>query len=68
MALPTKSEIGGLEYSHLGLPFFEAPAKDLAETGGLEFSFLGLPFVTNPIGTSTPEPPTYNTAQFMIMF
>lgn len=65
MATLLKSDLQTLDY-HDGLPLIGTVAY--SHDANEELIWWGLPYGYAPTGTSTPEPPTYNTAQFMIMF
>jgi len=48
MALPTPSDLTGLDYSFKGQPFCNIPAKSGLDLGSMDYSFQGQPFVSNP--------------------
>jgi hypothetical protein len=50
MALPNKSNLVTMDYSYLGQPFVEVPAKDSIVLTTMDYSYLGQPFVRNPAG------------------
>lgn len=54
MALPTKEELGSLEYSFWGYPAIEVHASSTPETN-IEFAYGGYPIVLP--STSGPEAP-----------
>lgn len=55
MSLPTRTDLLTLNYSFLGQPFCNIPAKLNMNTTTLNYSFLGQPFVTNPDPATGPN-------------
>lgn len=66
MSLPTATDLFTLDYSFNGVPFVNVESKSGQNTDSLDFALYGVPFV-GAIQGSTP-PPTYNTAQFFMIF
>ena len=48
MPLPTPTELSTMDYSFLGSPFVEVPARSGLFLETMYYSFLGSPFVPNP--------------------
>ena len=48
MSLPTSTSLKTMDFSFLGRPFIDVPAKDSIATVTMDFALFGRPFVTNP--------------------
>lgn len=48
MALPTKTELQSMDYSWMGSPFVECPAKSGIDLTTMDYVWMGSPFVANP--------------------
>lgn len=64
MPLPTAPNVGTLDYAFQGQPSNNEESKSGQNTNSLDFAFQGLPFV----GAVRSTTPTYNTAQFFMVF
>lgn len=65
MSLPTSTDLLTMNYSFLGQPFVNIPAKSTINLLTMDYSYLGQPFVSNGAATVT----TINSgAAFLLNF
>ena len=48
MALPTKTDLGKMDYAHKAQPFIDVPSKDTIDLKTMDYAFQAQPFVSNP--------------------
>lgn len=53
MPLPSKTELQKMNYSFLGQPFVDIPAKAGLDLKTMDYSFQAQPFVPNPDAVNT---------------
>lgn len=63
MALPVKSDLEKMDYSYLGQPFVNVPAKSSIDLTTMDYAYQAQPFVGNP-AASSPAVTIYNAVFF----
>ena len=53
MSLPTQTELKTMDYSYLGQPFVNVPAKTGMALSTMDYAYLAQPFVPNPDTVAT---------------
>lgn len=56
MALPTKTDLVGMDYSFKGSPFVDTVGNSSVNTFTMDWSFVGAPFVRNGAGGAAITP------------